>query len=107
MLNISIIFTLFTPKHLSNYCKPCLENIELWAVDRFENDNIYITFSGYTQPTVLYFENCQNIKSKKQLLPIKSMPSMFNNDNLIVEQFFVKSKDGEEIPADLIVLYVP
>lgn len=72
---------------------PDYGTIGLSSTDEFSDDYFY-TFQNFLTPTSLYLSNAATNSSKI----IKSLPAYFNADKLKVEQFKMKSKDGEMIP---------
>ena len=63
------------------------------AVDADENDQIWLTISGYTQPTTLTLAEIG-----KEPETLKSLPAYFDASDLTVEQHFATSADGTHIP---------
>lgn len=63
------------------------------AVDADENDQIWLTISGYTQPTTLALAEIG-----KEPETLKSLPAYFDASDLTVEQHFATSADGTHIP---------
>jgi prolyl oligopeptidase len=72
---------------------PDYGTIGLSSTDEF-SDDYYYTFQNFLTPTSLYLSNAADNRSKL----IKSLPAYFSADNYKVEQFKMKSKDGEMIP---------
>ena len=66
------------------------------AMDYNNTNDFFITATGFTLPTSLYILNLDNENTKVKL--IKSLPSFFNAEDVIVEQHFAKSNDGTMIP---------
>lgn len=67
--------------------------IGLNSTDEF-SDDYFFTYQNFLTPTSLYSANA-NTKTTKL---IKALPAYFNADKYKVEQFKMKSKDGEMIP---------
>lgn len=67
--------------------------ISIGATDEF-SDDYFFSFNNFLTPTSLYTANTATNTIKK----IKSLPSYFDAAKYKVEQFKVKSKDGEMIP---------
>ena len=80
------------------------------AIDSKENDEFWFTTSGYTTPTTMYSADLSKIEeegtSDKEdtfvIDKLKTLPSQFDSDDLVVEQKFATSKDGTEIPYFMI-----
>jgi prolyl oligopeptidase len=72
---------------------PDYGTIGLNSTDEF-SDDYFFTYQNFLTPTSLYSANA-NTKTTKL---IKALPAYFNADNYKVEQFKMKSKDGEMIP---------
>lgn len=72
---------------------PEIGTVNVGAVDSDESDALWMTASGYTTPTTLYWAEIG-----KQPEALKNMPRFFNADDLQVEQHFATSKDGTRVP---------
>ncbi len=72
---------------------PDFGTIGLGSTDEF-SDDYYYTFQNFLTPTSLYLANAKSNSSKK----VKSLSSYFDANKYKVEQFKMKSKDGEMIP---------
>eukprot|EP00536_Pseudo-nitzschia_multiseries_P011886 jgi/Psemu1/30400/gm1.30400_g len=80
------------------------------SIDTKENDEFWFTTSGYTTPSTMYSADLSKIEEEgasgkedafvKEKL--KSLPSQYNSDDLVVEQKFATSKDGTEVPYFMI-----
>ncbi|WP_395062042.1 prolyl oligopeptidase family protein [Flavobacterium sp.] len=72
---------------------PDFGTIGIGSTDEF-SDDYYYTFQNFLTPTSLYLSNAKTNISKK----VKSLSSYFDTTKYKVEQFKMKSKDGEMIP---------
>lgn len=70
---------------------PELGSIRLLASD-VQSNNIFFLYSNLITSTTLYNLN------KNKLLPVKKLNNVFDTDNLEINQYFAKSKDGTLIP---------
>jgi prolyl oligopeptidase len=59
-----------------------------------ESDDYFLTASNFITPTTLSLGVAGKPGSEK----LKSLPNLFNSINLKIEQHFVKSKDGTQVP---------
>ena len=78
-------------------------NVGAGAVDALENDLIWYYTSGYTQPSALSLGDASLAENSLEengyiLEKIKSLPDMYDNSGLIVQQKFATSEDGTKIP---------
>lgn len=59
-----------------------------------DKDNRYFfTYSGFTQPTTLYF-----VDNAGKISEVRRMPEMFDAKNMTVTQYEATSKDGTRVP---------
>ncbi len=72
---------------------PDLGTIAIGSTDKL-SDDYYFTFQNFLTPTSLYAANAQGTTLNK----VKSLSSYFDASKYKVEQFKMKSKDGEMIP---------
>ncbi len=72
---------------------PDYGTIGLGSTDEFSDDYFY-TYQNFLTPTSLYSATANTTNTKL----IKALPAYFNADKYKVEQFKMKSKDGEMIP---------
>lgn len=72
---------------------PDFGTITISSTDEFSDDYFY-TYQNFLTPPSLYLSNAKTNNPKL----IKSLPSYFKADKYKVEQFKMKSKDGEMIP---------
>ncbi len=63
-----------------------------------QSDHMFAWSSGFLQPSTLYRVDAASGKVEK----IKSSPERFNADGLQVQQFWVTSKDGTQVPYFLV-----
>ncbi|MDO4643538.1 MAG: prolyl oligopeptidase family serine peptidase [Cardiobacteriaceae bacterium] len=78
---------------------PAMDTISVKAVDSDENDDLWLTVSGFTTPTSLALTSVTN-KNNPDVL--KKLPAFFDAEGIVAEQHFVSSKDGTQIPYFLI-----
>lgn len=74
---------------------PEFAEIGINGVDSDESDDFFMTIEDILTPSTLYIADAKDPSKKEKL---KSEPSFFKSDNLVVEQFEVKSKDGTRVP---------
>jgi len=87
-------YTFSNGKWTGNKVKaPDFGTITISSTDEYSDDYFY-TYQNFLTPTSLYLSNASNNNPKL----IKSLPAYFNADQYKVEQFKMKSKDGEMIP---------
>lgn len=67
--------------------------VDAWAIDDEENDDIFMTVTDFLTPSTLYYGQVG-----KALEKLKSMPAFFDASNLEVSQHFATSKDGTKVP---------
>lgn len=80
------------------------------AIDAKENDEFWFTTSDYISPSTMYSADLSKIEEEGAidkedafiLDKLKSLPSQYDSEDLIVEQKFATSKDGTEIPYFMI-----
>jgi len=80
------------------------------SIDSKENDEFWFTTSGYTTPSTMYSADLSKIEEEGALEKedpfikekLKSLPSQYDSDDLVVEQKFATSKDGTEVPYFMI-----
>ena len=72
---------------------PEFGTIGISATDEF-SDNYYFTYQNFLTPTSLFSANAKNNTVQK----VKSLKDYFDGSKYKVEQFKMKSKDGEMIP---------
>jgi len=72
---------------------PGFATISANGVDPDENDDYFMTVSGYLTPTTLSHGTIGKTPEK-----LKELPAFFDATGLEVSQHFVKSKDGTRIP---------
>lgn len=87
-----------------------IRDVSFRTIDSKENDEFWFTTSDYTTPSTMYSADLSKIEeegaSEKEdafiLDKLKSLPSMYDSEDLVVEQKFATSKDGTEIPYFMI-----
>lgn len=75
-------------------------------IDPYENNMFWFTTSGYTQPSTLYLADAEKIaeatesneEDKFIVEKLKSLPDMYDAQNLNVKQEFAISEDGTKVP---------
>lgn len=73
---------------------PLLGTIDVHVIDPESSDDYFVTIADFLTPSGLYLGTVGNGAPEK----IKSVPSLFNADGLVTEQFEATSKDGTRIP---------
>lgn len=69
------------------------------SVDGDDSDAIWITSSGYVQPTTLSLANAGTPDSRE---PLKALPAFFDASGLTTVQRFATSADGTKVPYFLV-----
>ncbi len=88
---------------------PGLTSVSIWADDSDFDDKIWLTSTGFTTPTRLYYttvktlldrgiENVQDDCQVCHLQLVASLPQQFNSKGLRVWQHFAVSLDGTRVP---------
>nr|WP_051092559.1 prolyl oligopeptidase family serine peptidase [Jongsikchunia kroppenstedtii] len=72
---------------------PELSTVSVIGTDSEFSDELFLTASGYTQPTSLYYGD-----TATGVRPLKSLPSFFDATNVTATQHFATSADGTRIP---------
>ena len=78
---------------------PKFGTINASPVDEEEGDAYWLTITDYLTPTSLWLGSIGDGPAKQ----LKSLPSFFNSDGLIVEQREATSKDGTRVPYFLVL----
>jgi prolyl oligopeptidase len=73
---------------------PELSTIAAGGIDEDENDDFFLTVSGFLQPTTLYMGTI----GKGEPEPLKDSPGFFDASRYRVSQHFAASKDGTRVP---------
>jgi prolyl oligopeptidase len=73
---------------------PELSTIAAGGVDEDENDDYFLTVSGFLQPTTLYIGTI----GRGEPEPLKDSPAFFDASGYRVSQHFATSKDGTRVP---------
>jgi prolyl oligopeptidase len=73
---------------------PAFGNVGVSGIDAEESDNYFMTVTDFLTPSSLYFGVAGRDKREK----LKSLPSFFNAEELEIQQFEAKSKDGTRVP---------
>jgi len=69
------------------------------GVDSADSDAIWVTSSGYTQPTTLAIADAATPDAQT---PLKSLPAFYDASGLHTQQLFATSADGTKVPYFLI-----
>lgn len=72
---------------------PGFATISVSGVDAEENDDYFMTVSGYLTPTTLSYGTIGKTRET-----LKKMPAFFDSFGLEVQQHFATSKDGTRVP---------
>jgi prolyl oligopeptidase len=67
-------------------------NVEVGAVNLFENDDLFVYGEDFLTPSILALTDGENLQTLRQL------PAVFDATGLKVQQLEAVSKDGERIP---------
>lgn len=70
------------------------QTVSAWGVDDDENDDFWLTVTGFLQPPTLQLGTV----GSDTLETIKTSPSFFDESAFAVEQHFATSKDGTRVP---------
>ncbi|QRF57234.1 prolyl oligopeptidase family protein [Variovorax paradoxus] len=73
---------------------PALSTIAAGAIDEDENDDYFLTVSGFLQPTTLYIGTLGQGEAE----PLKHSPGFFDASRYTVSQHFARSQDGTRVP---------
>ncbi len=68
------------------------------AVDEFESDDYFLTFTDFLTPTTLYLGTVRPGSTAADLARLKQLPAFFDATGLEVTQFHALSKDGTSVP---------
>lgn len=72
------------------------------AVEAAEEDRLWMTVTGYTEPTSLWLVNFAEDDLDSPASPsyslVRTAPALFNAENVTVSQHFVMSEDGTRVP---------
>ncbi len=73
---------------------PAYGKVDVYGIDANESDDYFMVIEDFLTPSTLYFGTAGKPGREK----IKSLPAFFNAENLEIQQFETKSKDGTRIP---------
>jgi len=73
---------------------PALSTISAGGIDPDENDDYFLTVTGFLEPTTLYYGTL----GKGEPKPLKHSPSFFDAARSEAHQFFTTSQDGTRVP---------
>ncbi len=78
---------------------PTLGSVGVRAVDRYENDDVWVTVSGFDTPTTLQRVTVGTGETPER---VKAAPAFFDASGLDVAQHFAVSADGTRVPYFLL-----
>lgn len=87
-----------TPTRLS--AGPEIGTVSLRAVDADDSDEVFVTTTGFLEPTTLSLGSLAT--PQEPATPLKHLPSFFATSGLTVQQHFATSDDGTRVPYFLI-----
>lgn len=64
---------------------PNMAELSVWSINADTSDDVWMTSSGYTQPTTLYYGSAAETEPPLGS-QVKALPGQFNADGLVVEQ---------------------
>ena len=67
--------------------------LSVFDVER-DSDDFFVNYTSFLEPASLYRLNGASLKADK----IKAMPQQFDANKFVTQQYFVKSKDGTNVP---------
>lgn len=73
---------------------PEIGSVSVEGIDSDESDDYFITITNFLTPSSL----CLGTAGKQGTETLKHLPAFFNADNLQIQQFDAKSKDGTRVP---------
>ncbi|WP_262847673.1 prolyl oligopeptidase family serine peptidase [Mumia quercus] len=77
---------------------PELGTLQVAPVDADEDDAVWLYTTDYLTPTTLSLLDLGPRGVNAKPVPLKSMPSFFDPEGLVVEQHFATSSDGTRVP---------
>lgn len=77
---------------------PPLGTIAVAAVDARESDDLWLTTTGYLEPSTLSVLRLDPKGDSRSLEHLKQLPQFFDTDGAAVEQHFAMSDDGTRVP---------
>ncbi|MGC5629321.1 prolyl oligopeptidase family serine peptidase [Georgenia sp. Z1344] len=75
-----------------------MASMSVAAVDELESDDVWLTTADFLQPSSLNLVRLSGAGQTKAVEPLKMMPQFFDDEDLVVEQFFATSDDGTQVP---------
>ena len=78
---------------------PAMGSVSARAVDRHENDDLWVTVSGFDTPSTLQLVT---VASGQAPVRVKAAPAFFDASGLDVSQYFAVSADGTRVPYFLL-----
>ncbi len=78
---------------------PTMGSVAVRAVDRHENDELWVTVSGFDTPTTLQLVT---VATGEEPVQVKAAPAFFDATGLDVSQHFAVSADGTRVPYFLL-----
>ena len=79
---------------------PAIGTVSLRAVDADHSDDVFVTTTGFLEPTALGLGSLQSPEAAIE--PLKELPQFFEAAGLTVQQHFATSEDGTRVPYFLI-----
>jgi prolyl oligopeptidase len=79
---------------------PEIGTVSLQAVDADESDEVFVTATGFLEPTTLALGSLATPAAAAERL--KELPSFFDTKGLAVQQHFATSEDGTRVPYFLV-----
>lgn len=78
---------------------PALGTTSVGAVDRIDSNDIWVVTTDYLTPSTLAIADLAALGTPRVL---KTMPTFFDSEGLIIEQHFATSDDGTRVPYFLV-----
>jgi prolyl oligopeptidase len=79
---------------------PDIGTVGVQAVDADESDDVFLTTTGFLEPTTLSLGSLAHVAREAELL--KQLPQFFDTAGVVVRQHFATSADGTRVPYFLI-----
>lgn len=79
---------------------PDIGTVGVQAVDADDSDDVFLTTTGFLEPTTLSLGSLAHVEREPDLL--KRLPSFFDTQGVVVRQHFATSADGTPVPYFLI-----
>ena len=80
--------------------EPTLQSVQVRAVEPRENNQVWLTTTGFTTPTSLWLVDLDTPEDEgaPQPLLVREAPNLFDAQDVAVTQHFATSKDGTRVP---------